>query len=98
MDGLCSSPLQQYLKIRHLYSSISDESMIRKKKSEVRGRDFLSPRTLRSSGPWCLLSLDAIQATPLSPGPSSPVSGPHLPPLSGPRSQALILLVLNLPS
>ena len=72
--------------------------MIRKKKSEVRGRDFLSPRTLRSSGPQCLLSLDAIQATPLSPGPSSPVSGPQLPPLSGPRSQALVLLVLDLPS
>lgn len=98
MDGLCSPPLRQCLKIKYLNSRNSDKSMIRKKKSEVRGRDFLSPRTLRSSGPQCLLSLDAIQATPLSPGPSSPVSGPQLPPLSGPRSQALVLLVLDLPS
>ena len=78
MDGLCSSPLQQCLKIRHLYSRISDESMIREKKSEARGRSFLASRTLSSSASQCP-PLDAFQATPFSAGPSclasaSPVS------------------------
>ena len=74
MDGLCSSPLQQYLKIRHLYSSISDESMIRKKKSEARGRNFLASRTLSSSASQCPPPLDAFQATPFSAGPRCLVS------------------------
>ena len=74
MDGLCSSPLRQCLKIRHLFSRIPDDSMIRKKKSEAKGRNFLASRILSSSASQCPPPLDAFQATPFSARPSCLVS------------------------
>ena len=79
LDGFCSLYPRQCLKIRHLKSRISDESTISichyVKKNEARVRDFPSPRTLRSSGPWCPPSSDiGVQAAPLSPGPRPAVA------------------------